>query len=259
MIKYSVNLGCSMTSEIRSSSCMGSSPLTGAVDNDEAVVIFFIWHVLSVRHHDPLLPPTLFHMPPLWRHLSLQPCPDETCPRPGALAGCAQCRCVMVREISKSSGGPSPDRSTVTRGLPETEPCLSGFLRLYSGVWKCHFIQLRVTASSQTLSRQDLRDGLQILQEQLWARALVSRDDTKRDHLVCVVGLFPPQRERINESQERSVLWVQWECLLRKGLSGCLLRGECSRRAMMEISTQISTPGKTSLPFHLLAQRRGPY
>ena len=49
----------------------------------------------------------------------------------------------------------------------------------------------------------------------------------------CVAGLFFLQGGRINESQGWSVLRVQGECLLRKGLPGCLLRGMCSRRAVM--------------------------
>lgn len=40
---------------------------------------------------------------------------------------------------------------------------------------------------------------------------------------MCVTWLFPPQGERVNESQGSSVLGVPWGLLLGKGLPCCLL------------------------------------
>ena len=117
------------------------------------------------------------------------------------------------------------------------------------GVWNCHFIQWRVSASLADYT--DLRRwfanpaGTALT----WGSGLLGW--LKERRAFCVAWLFFLPGQRINESQGRSVLRVQGERLLRKGLPGCLLRGTSPRRAMMPIITKISSPGKMNLPFCL--------
>lgn len=109
---------------------------------------------------------------------------------------------------------------------------------------------------SRLCKESDLRDGLQILPEQLRVRPW-SLGRTQREITLVHVGLFPPQRERINESQERSVLRVWWELLLRKGLLGCLLWGDVPEEQLWESSPRLALQGKQASPSISLLSRMG--